>query len=161
MIILNDKLKSDIEAHGVRDFPKECCGVLIGDFENGVKTVLEVRALPNSFAPSQEFEKSVLSEPSEMGDVSLVGQERRYMVSPDTMFQLMREERKTGKKILGFYHSHPNHPALPSEFDRTWAMNWYTYIIVSIMNSKPANMTAWVLDQDSAFQPDEIQRGEI
>ena len=157
MIFLNDELKQEIEAHGVRDFPNECCGVLIGEFKNGVKTVHEVRPLPNSFAPSEEFEKSVLSEPNETSEVSVVGQERRYMVSSDTMFQLMREERKTGNKILGFYHSHPNHPARPSEYDREWAWPWYSYIILSVMQGTPAEMNSWLLDEDrTAYTAEEI-----
>ena len=140
----------------MQDFPKECCGALLGDFKEGVKIVREVRPLPNTFSPNEEFEMSVLSEEDKGSEVALVGQERRYMVSPETMFQLMREERKTGLKILGFYHSHPNHPAIPSEYDRTWAMNWYTYIIVSVLNAKPSNLTAWVLNENSEFQPEEI-----
>jgi len=73
------------------------------------------------------------------------------------MFQLLREERTTGVKVLGFYHSHPNHPAVPSGYDRDWASPWYTYIIVSILDGTPDNLTAWVLDDDGAeFLPDEI-----
>ena len=78
--------------------------------------------------------------------------------SPDQMFALMQEERRTKRKILGFYHSHPNHPAHPSEYDRVWASPWYTYIIVSIRNRQPADLTAWQLDDaGAAFQPEEIE----
>ena len=158
MIRLSPTFQDDIEQHGVRDFPNECCGVLLGEINGQDKIVIEVRPLPNTFSPSEEFERSILTEGETEAPSGQVGQERRYMVSQDTMFKLMREERKTGVKILGFYHSHPNHPALPSEYDRTWAMNWYTYIIVSIINGSPVEMTAWSLDEDQRFQAVEIAR---
>ena len=80
------------------------------------------------------------------------------MVSPDTMFQLMREERRTKRKVLGFYHSHPDHPARPSEYDRAWAMAWYSYIIVSIIRGEPAEMTCWLLsDGGLAFDAETIE----
>lgn len=143
-----------IRAHGAQTFPYECVGVLLGDIEGDEKIVREVRELPNTFAPSEDFERSIGTEGEE---VALHGQERRFQIAPDTMFSLMQEERRTGRKILGFYHSHPNHPAQPSAYDREWASPWYTYIIVSIMNGEPADLTAWLLDEDrQAFQPEEI-----
>ncbi len=158
MIRLSSTMQNEIEQHGSRDFPNECCGVLLGEIKGQDKIVTEVRPLLNAFSPSDEFERSVLKAGETEAPLGQVGQERRYMLSPDTMFKLMQEERRTGVKILGFYHSHPNHPALPSEYDRTWAMNWYTYIIVSIIDGSPAEMTAWSLDRDQRFQTVEIAR---
>jgi len=80
------------------------------------------------------------------------------MISPQTMFALMQEERRTKRKVVGFYHSHPDHPARPSEYDRAWAMPWYSYIIVSVRGGQPAEMTNWILaDDGSRFDPEEIQ----
>jgi proteasome lid subunit RPN8/RPN11 len=146
VIRVSDAHIEAIRRHGAAEFPRECCGVLLGDVEEGIKIVREVRLLPNTFEPSDEFERSIGGLESD-ADAPPVGQERRYMVSPDTMFQLMREERRTKRKVLGFYHSHPNHPARPSEYDRVWAMPWYSYIIVSIMRGEPADMTCWLLSE--------------
>lgn len=155
MIRVSDKLRAEIEQHGVREFPHECCGVLIGDLAGDLKIVSEARPLPNTFEPSLEFEQSVDRE--KPANSNLPGQERRYMVSPDQMFQLMQEERRTKRKVLGFYHSHPNHPAIPSEFDREWASIWYTYIIVSIQSGEPAEMIGWQLNPESrAFLAEQI-----
>ena len=157
MIRLSEVHLDAVRAHGVETFPNECCGVILGDVEAGIKVVQEIRPLPNVFEPSAEFETSVLPNGAET-PVSEVGQERRYLVSPDQMFALMQEERRTKRKILGFYHSHPNHPALPSEYDRVWASPWYTYIIVSIRDRQPADLTAWRLDDDGAkFESEEMQ----
>ena len=136
MIRLTEEHLDAIRAHGVRDFPHECCGVILGDVVDGVKVVGELRPLAN---------------------VHEDGHERRYLVSPDEMFALMQEERRTRKKILGFYHSHPNHPAEPSEYDRDWASPWYTYIIVSIQDGRPERLTVWQLNDDrQAFQAEEV-----
>ena len=158
MIRLSEAHLDAIRAHGASAFPNECCGVLMGDVESmetGHKTVREVRPLANVFEPSAEFETSVLPAGAEAGEVATVGQERRYFVSPQEMFALMQEERRTRRKILGFYHSHPNHPARPSAYDREWASPWYTYIIVSVRDGRPADLTAWQLDDDRrAFSPE-------
>jgi proteasome lid subunit RPN8/RPN11 len=155
VIRLSEAHLAAIGDHGAAEFPRECCGVLIGDLREGVKVVTETRALPNTFEPSEEFERSVGDSGHE--SASPVGQERRYMVSPTVMFELMREERQTRRKILGFYHSHPDHPAEPSEYDRVWAMPWYSYIIVSVMSGRPDKLTCWTLSEDgSKFDPEEI-----
>ena len=74
------------------------------------------------------------------------------------MFQLMQEERRTKRRVLGFYHSHPNHPALPSATDLKAAHTWYTYIIISIIDRKPATMTAWRLNEDhTSFVEEELK----
>lgn len=149
-----------IRRHGVEAFPRECVGVLLGDVSGNVKIVREVRGLDNTFAPSEDFERSVLAQEELQNAPSTaeaVGQERRYLVSPDTMFALMQEERRTKRKVLGFYHSHPNHPARPSAYDREWASPWYTYIIVSVLDGKPDALNAWQLNDDrAAFTSEEI-----
>jgi proteasome lid subunit RPN8/RPN11 len=125
-----------IRAHGEETFPYECCGALLGDLEGGARVVRELRRLDN---------------------VHEEGHERRYLVSPDTMFALLREERATGRKVLGFYHSHPDHPAEPSLYDRDWASPWYTYVIVSVMAGAAEQLMAWQLEDDrSAFVPQRI-----
>ena len=163
MIRLSDLHLEAIRRHGADTFPHECVGVLLGSMDGETKTVEEVRPLPNTFEPSEEFERSVFNafnhdEPQVVPqDVQAVGQERRYLLSPDTMFALMQEERRTKRKVLGFYHSHPNHPARPSIYDREWASPWYTYIIVSILEGQPDALTAWQLSGDrAAFDPEEI-----
>ena len=157
MIRLSESHLDAIRTHGAREFPRECCGVLLGDVVAGAKWVREVRPLPNTFEPNEEFEQSVIGGGAVSG--SPVGQERRYMVSPDTMLALMREERQTKRKVLGFYHSHPDHPARPSEYDRAWAMPWYSYVIVSVLKGTPDEMTCWLLSEDgSRFHAESLER---
>jgi proteasome lid subunit RPN8/RPN11 len=140
VIQLSDELEQQIRAHAVQDFPYECCGVMLGSVEGDTKTVHALKAIQNEHAD---------------------GHERRYLISPDEMFRLDREARAGGYKILGFYHSHPNHPARPSIYDRDWAWPWYSYIIVSSKSGGTEQMTSWCLkDDSSAFTAERIEPWE-
>ena len=154
-IQLSEAHLAEIRAHGGDAFPQECCGALLGSVEGDSKTVQEIRRLSNAFQSSAEFEAVTVGEQTAQAQPT-PGQERRYMVSPDVMFALMREERQTGRKILGFYHSHPNHPARPSLYDRDWASPWYCYLIVSVMEGAPGELTAWTLNDNNEFQPETL-----
>ncbi len=114
-------------AHAERDYPNECCGVLLGDLVGDVRHIRELRPATNVHN----------------GDT-----ERRYLVSPELMLELMRQERTTGRLILGFYHSHPDCAAIPSECDREWAFPFYTYIIVSVQQGEAQAPLAWLLSDD-------------
>lgn len=130
-IQLSDELIAAIREHARQEYPYECCGVLLGSVEGDTKRVSALTPMPN---------------------VHEEGHERRYLISPDAMFRLEREARTSGVQILGFYHSHPDHPAQPSEYDREWAWTWYTYIIVSVQRGEPGDVTFWTLQDDrSAF----------
>lgn len=158
MIGLSEPHLEAIRAHGARDYPQECVGVLLGEIQsNGHKIVREVRPLLNTFSPSEEFERSIGSEAK---PDSLPGQERRFRISPDTMLELIQEEQRAENKVLGFYHSHPNHPAAPSVYDRVWAAPCYTYLILAVQDGVPAELTAWELDADDwVFVPETLQIG--
>ncbi len=79
------------------------------------------------------------------------------MIDPIQQLAVENEVRGTGHEILGFYHSHPNHPAEPSEFDRSHAWPWYSYVILSIVERTPADLRAWILDEKSAsFRPEPL-----
>jgi proteasome lid subunit RPN8/RPN11 len=155
LIRLTEAQRDRIRAHGAEAFPYECCGVLLGDVVEGVKIVREARALSNTFAPSLEFEQSVgITDAAPV----LHGQERRFLISPEEMLALQREEMRTKRKILGFYHSHPNHPAQPSAYDLEWAWPWWSYLIVSVCEGIPDALTGWVLEEDrQAFQLETIE----
>ncbi len=138
-IRLNPAQEIEILAHAAREYPYECCGVLLGQVEAETKVVTALKPLAN---------------------VHEEGHERRYLIAPDEMFRLEREARAERIKILGFYHSHPDHPARPSEYDREWAWPWYSYIIVTVAKGIPGEMMCWTLDDDrQAFEVEEIGTG--
>jgi proteasome lid subunit RPN8/RPN11 len=156
VIRLSSAQYAEIGGHGAQEFPLECVGVMLGDVEAEIKIVRELRSLPNEFEASEEFEAADVAAAAG-GEMPVYGRERRFQIKPAVMFQLLREERATRRRVLGFYHSHPNHPALPSPTDLKAAHAWYTYIIVSIMDRIPAAMTAWNLNAEhSSFVEEEI-----
>jgi len=127
LIHLSTEHMNQIRLHGEQDFPYECCGALLGEYKNEVRFVREIRPMANVHSESHD---------------------RRFLISPDQMFALMKEERQTGQVILGFYHSHPDHPAQPSATDLDWASPFYIYIIVSVLSGVAARLTAWELRED-------------
>lgn len=124
-----------IEAHAQETFPEECCGFLLGPTAEP-RRVVSLRRATN---------------------VVETNRERRYVIDPRETLAVEKELSGSGHEILGFYHSHPNHPAEPSEFDRSHAWPWYSYVILSIVDRRPADLRAWVLDgETSAFASDSV-----
>ena len=129
VLVLSKSLFTPIEQEGVAAFPNECCGVLIGrdDAAGGQRIVEKLQPLTNSFEAVEQY--------------------HRFRLDPLEYIAAEKSAAAEGKLILGFYHSHPDHPARPSEYDRQFAWPFYSYVIVSIMNRKPVDMTSWLLDE--------------
>jgi proteasome lid subunit RPN8/RPN11 len=122
-----------IEAEGVGAYPNECCGILFGrDVNDGgvIRRVVE-RLLPvtNAFDAGEQY--------------------HRFSISPRQLMEAEKDAGANGQLVLGYYHSHPDHPARPSETDRQAAWPFYSYVIVSILKRHPADMTSWVLDEQT------------
>lgn len=120
---------ASIRDHGCATYPNECCGALFGDADTGV--VVATLALPNK---TEE------------------GPRRRFLVRPEDYLQSERQAARQQLALLGFYHSHPDHPARPSEHDLAHAWPSFHYIIVAIREGRAEAMTSWRLQDDrSAF----------
>jgi proteasome lid subunit RPN8/RPN11 len=125
-----------MEAHGREAFPEEGCGFLIGSAE-GSRQVVEMRRAKNVAAQDRR---------------------RRYRIDPLELLHADNDARKEGLDLIGIYHSHPNHPAAPSEYDRSHAASWYTYVILSVQEREPRELTAWrFVDPERRFEPEEIR----
>lgn len=125
-----------IRRHGEETFPHECCGALIG--RDG--RVTAVVALPNT---TEE------------------GPRRRFMVRPSDYRAAEQEAARRGGDLLGFYHSHPDHPARPSQYDLDHAWPTFAYIIVSVMAGAARDMTVWFLKEDrSSFDEGDLHGDE-
>jgi S-sulfo-L-cysteine synthase (O-acetyl-L-serine-dependent) len=118
-----------IRRHGARTFPDECCGALLGPKQG---EVTEGFPLDNMFPDSQR---------------------RRFLVGPKEYMLAEKRATETGLKLLGFYHSHPDHPAEPSQFDLDHAWPNMSYLIVSVRQGHPKEARSWRLKADrSAFE---------
>ncbi len=134
-VVLRKAQVAAIEDHARETFPEECCGFLLG--------------------PSAEPRE--VAEVQRATNVVETNRERRYVIDPRETLRVEKSLEGTGREILGFYHSHPNHPAVPSEFDRGHAWPWYSYVILSIVDRAPAELKAWTLDgDDGTFRPNEL-----
>jgi proteasome lid subunit RPN8/RPN11 len=124
-----------IRRHGTETYPDECCGALIG--RDGL--VDSTFALPN---------------------VTDEGPRRRFRVSPNDYRASERRATESGAELLGFYHSHPDHPARPSQYDLDHAWPSFSYIIVAVRGGVPEEMTSWRLQDDrSAFDQEDLMDG--
>ena len=129
---LNAHVDAAIRAHGAETYPNECCGALIG--RDGV--VIETLALPN------------------MTDE---GPRTRFRVTPKDYREAERQAAQVGGELLGFYHSHPDHPARPSQYDLDHAWPFFSYVIVSVREGVSGDMTSWRLREDrSAFDQEDL-----
>jgi proteasome lid subunit RPN8/RPN11 len=132
-LILSDALRRQIEVEGVAAYPNECCGMLIGRdiTKNGATRRVVERLEPgrNVFEKEEQY--------------------HRFSIDPAQQLKAERAAEQEGNLVLGYYHSHPDHPARPSEYDRQHAWPFYSYVIVAIEKGKPAAMTSWVLDDQT------------
>jgi proteasome lid subunit RPN8/RPN11 len=125
-------------------YPEECCGILLGKIAGTSKTVMEVIPTINAWV------KSELEETDRTKN-------NRYSIDPQDIFTAQKRARELHLDIIGFFHSHPDYPAIPSTCDRTQAWEVYSYPIVSVINGKVSEIESWVLDSDGVFQLEEIQ----
>lgn len=138
--------------HGACEYPNECCGAMLGVEIGGVKEVRELAALKNirqDFARGQELIPLTALETE--------SERNRFLIDPKDLVQVEKQARSQGLDIIGFYHSHPDHPAQPSAYDRDHAFPWYSYVIITVEAGKPGLYTSWVLREDrSQFDEEEI-----
>ena len=162
LLIRSADLKA-VQAYAERAYPYECCGVLLGHRDGAgaasLSAVVEVTPLINAWTPgladwlAPEF---VAFGPS-LGQRSST-QAERYWIDPQDLLRQQRRARDRGLIILGIYHSHPDHPAEPSECDRVMAWTDYVYVIVAVNQGVAMDTSCWQLDSNHQFQ--RIRMGE-
>jgi proteasome lid subunit RPN8/RPN11 len=120
-------LLEQIRRHGEAAYPAECCGAMLGKTDqDGFKEVARLAPAVNRRTDDPH----------------------RYLITPDDLRRLEVEARTEGLEIVGYYHSHPDHPARPSAFDTEHAWPWYSYLIVRVDRGSGAEAASWVLDDE-------------
>ena len=138
---ISSELADKIRAHGVETYPHECCGALLGrDTEVADRSVYrEIHALYPLVNRRDDSPRN------------------RFSVNSQDVLDAEKAARSQDLEVVGWYHSHPDHPARPSQYDRDHAWPWYSYIIVSVANRVPEDLTSWRLTDDrSEFESEEI-----
>ena len=124
-----------IGRHASISYPDECCGVLIGRCQSGATFVERVLSVGNEREDSRH---------------------NRYLISPETVLAAHKEARALGLEVVGYYHSHPDHPAEPSGFDLEQAWPGVSYLILSVEQRKVADVRSWRLNDDRESFDEEI-----
>ncbi len=138
-LYLDDCARDSIVQHGEGGYPNEVCGILLGKDEGDRRVIRLTMPIENSFEQDEQY--------------------HRFLITPADMFRAERLARHDRLDVLGVYHSHPNAPAHPSEYDRDHAA-WTTwsYVIVSVQDGKAADIRAWKLREDrSAYDEEEVE----
>ena len=131
--VITEKAVDAIRQHAADDFPYECCGALI-ELSGAIVEALRLRNTTGG------------------------GAARRFRIGPDGYRQAEAQARERGAALAGFYHSHPNEPARPSAYDLEHAWPNFSYVIISVNDGTPGDITVWHLRDDrSGFDEGELR----
>jgi proteasome lid subunit RPN8/RPN11 len=139
VLFLDDIVKNAINREGERAYPDECCGVMLGRLsETGDdRTVLQILPIINARLDGEAY--------------------HRFLITPEDMMGAEKKARGLSLDVLGFYHSHPDHPAKPSEYDLEHAMPFYSYVITAVEKGVAGDTASWRLGDDrAAFGEEDI-----
>lgn len=140
MIELPEAAVEAIRAHGRESYGDEACGALYGELGERGKRVVRAAPLPNARSDERH---------------------RRFVVTAEDYRRCEAEAARSGLALLGFYHSHPDHPAYPSDFDRDHAFPFFSYVILSVSRGEPGEMRSFVLSEDRRqFAEETLERKE-
>jgi proteasome lid subunit RPN8/RPN11 len=135
-LVLPGQIFQQVRRHGEETYPHECCGFLFGRQDDGTRVITEIRRQPNERTESRQ---------------------NRFLITPGQFRDAERAARNAGLSMVGIYHSHPDSPARPSEYDRDHAWPWYSYLIVSVGKGAAGESYAWELKEDrSGFVAQEL-----
>ncbi|MEO6167080.1 MAG: M67 family metallopeptidase [Chitinophagales bacterium] len=135
MLRFKPTVKKLMIADALHSFPDECCGFFFGE------ETVEARIIS----------KAIAVENAKVGD-----KRRQFEISPTDYLKAEQYADEHHLQLLGVYHSHPNHPAIPSEHDRIAAQQYFSYSIISIMNKEFADLRSWRLNDEQQFAEEEI-----
>ena len=127
-ITISSTLLHEIHSHGESAYPEEGAGLLLGTASGQDKVVTDILPLENARESSARH--------------------NRYMLTAEDYLRGEIEAARRGLDVLGVFHSHPDHPNQPSEFDREWAMPWFSYIITSVHAGQARASRSWCLADD-------------
>lgn len=136
MIIIEPAIRQLLIEDAVNTFPDECCGFLFGKEEtDGTRIVIDILVVDNS----------------KQGDKT-----RRFEIAPSDYMTAEQHALDHDWTLLGIYHSHPKHPAIPSEHDRKAAQPYFSYLIISVLEDNTITLRSWLLNEEQQFEEEKI-----
>jgi proteasome lid subunit RPN8/RPN11 len=126
-----------IRRHGETEYPEECCGLLLGRVAGRRRVVESSVPVPNAREEARE---------------------RRFLITAESYRAAERLAAAHSLDLVGFYHSHPDHPARPSEYDLAHALPWHSYVVLAVAAGRAGECTSWILSADrSEFEPESLR----
>ncbi len=135
MLTISSELLRALEAHGATAYPAEGAGLLLGTTTAADKQVTAILPIENKWDAEEQY--------------------HRFLLTPQDMLRGEQEAAQRGLDVIGIFHSHPDHPAEPSGFDRDWALPYYSYIITTISKGTPTRSRSWLLKEDRSGYDEE------
>jgi proteasome lid subunit RPN8/RPN11 len=135
-LILLKNILTAIHQHGEKAYPEEGAGLMLGKATGTEKVVQTILPLANTREDAARH--------------------NRYLLNPQDYLRGELEAARMGVDVLGVFHSHPDHPNQPSEFDREWAMPWFSYLITSVQAGRAVASCSWLLAEDRSAFTEEI-----
>jgi proteasome lid subunit RPN8/RPN11 len=136
MLLIEQKPLDEMYKDALQSFPDECCGFFFGKEISEERIITEVLVVNNS----KEGDKR-----------------RRFEISAKDYLNAEKFANENELQLLGVYHSHPNHPAIPSEHDRVAAQPYFSYIIISVKENEIADIRSWQLNDSFQFEEEKIE----
>ena len=136
MIVFEQKPLDEMYQDALKSYPDECCGFFFGN-ETGEERIITRIVVVNN---SKEGDKR-----------------RRFEIAPKDYLDAERYADEIEVQLLGVYHSHPNHPAVPSEHDRVAAQPYFSYVIISVKENEIADLRSWQLNENLQFEEEKIE----
>lgn len=130
------RLMGEIQRHAEAGYPEEAAGLLLGSSADAERRVETVLPLTNQFAADQRS--------------------RRYLIEATEMLKAEQLADQLGQQIIGVFHSHPDHPPQPSQYDLEMAVPWYFYLITSVQDGRVESSRVWRLEDDHG-RMDEVE----
>ena len=135
MLQINSSIKKLLTEDALRTFPDECCGFLLGIEKNGNRFIEQIIVINNA----KEGDKR-----------------RRFEITAADYLKAERHAEENNLTLLGVYHSHPNHPSVPSEHDRVVAQPFFSYIIIAVQENELVSLQSWRLNDDFQFEEEKL-----
>lgn len=150
-MILKVKLEhlKTIKKHSLDCYPEECCGLLLGKINAQEKIVVKVIPTENDWENQQDIFTD-FTQHSERSN------RNNFSISPQILVKIQQQARQENLDIIGVYHSHPDHPAIPSNFDKAIAWQTYSYIIVSVTAKETKKLLNWSLNSQGNFEEEKM-----
>jgi len=137
MLYFSKTVLGQIQTHGEEAYPEEGAGFMLGTNEEQ-RTVIAIFALSNAREDTARH--------------------NRYLIKPEDYLKAEIESDRLGLQLIGVFHSHPDHPNRPSEFDKEWAQPFFSYVITSVDSGKAIESKSWRLLEDrSKFEEEKIK----